>query len=124
MKLIIAGTRTLKVAGHEIADIIESLDLAPTEVVSGLCRGPDSAGLFYAISNDLKTKRFPANWAKHGKKAGIIRNMEMAKYADVLLLIWDGKSKGSKHMLATMKQLGKPVHEILYIDYEEAKEKL
>lgn len=42
---------------------------------------------------------FPANWDKHGKSAGHIRNAEMAKYADALVAFWDGKSKGTKGMI-------------------------
>jgi uncharacterized phage-like protein YoqJ len=36
----------------------------------------------------------------------------MAEYADALLLIWDGESRGSKNMLFNMKKLGKQVFEV------------
>lgn len=32
----------------------------------------------------------------------------MAGYADALIAIWDGKSRGTAHMIETMKKLGKP----------------
>ena len=43
------------------------------------------------------------------KTAGFKRNMKMAEYADVLLAIWDGESKGTKHMIDSMLLLRKPV---------------
>ena len=43
--------------------------------------------------------RVPAKWDIHGKAAGPIRNAEMAKLADMCVLFWDSKSKGTKNML-------------------------
>ena len=44
-------------------------------------------------------KEFPAQWNEFGKRAGYIRNEEMAKYADACVAFWDGESKGTKHMI-------------------------
>lgn len=117
MKLIIAGSRTLLFDGDKIVKILALFDLYAVhidEVVSGCAKGIDSAGEHYAgwFAN-TKLKRFPADWDEHGKAAGHIRNSEMAHYADALLLIWDGKSTGSKNMKETMKKLGKPVYEVV-----------
>lgn len=52
------------------------------------------------------------NWWR-GKEynilAGYQRNERMAVYADALVAFWDGKSKGTKHMIELMEELGKPV---------------
>lgn len=74
------------------------------EIVSGTAKGSDSLGERYAITNSLSLKRFPAKWNKHGKKAGYIRNRQMARYADACIIFWDGKSSGSKHMIEVAKQ--------------------
>ncbi len=58
-------------------------------------------------------KEFPPDWEKHGKAAGPIRNKEMAEYADALLLIWDGKSRGSASMKKEMEKLEKPIYEVI-----------
>lgn len=55
-------------------------------------------GEFYAKSNGIHLKLFPANWNLYKKSAGYIRNEEMAKYADGCVIFWDGYSKGSQHM--------------------------
>jgi hypothetical protein len=63
---------------------------------------------------------FPAKWERYGKRAGPIRNREMADYADVAVVIWDDNSPGSRNMIKTMKDLGKPVfvfdtfHQVFY----------
>ena len=60
---------------------------------------------------------FDADWETHGKAAGPIRNAQMAKYADALLLIWDWKSKGSANMKQEMFKLNKPVYEVIIGEY-------
>lgn len=79
-----------------------------TEVVSGTARGPDTVGAQWAVDQEppIPVKEFPANWNTHGKKAGYLRNKEMADYADALLAIWDGKSKGTKHMIDLASKAG------------------
>lgn len=47
-----------------------------------------------------------ADWDIYGKSAGYIRNAEMAKYADACVVFWDGKSRGTKHMIDLAKKEG------------------
>jgi len=111
MKLIIAGTRTASVEDLEQAVILyRDVIKRASEIVSGGARGTDTHGFDWAWANGIPVKSFVANWAKYGKKAGPFRNMEMAKYADELLAVWDGKSRGTQHMLRVMKVYGKPIH--------------
>jgi hypothetical protein len=113
MKVIIAGSRGLLV----FSDFIESLcnfhRICIEEVVSGTAAGIDKSGEYFAEKYRIPVKKFPANWDKHGKAAGHIRNKEMADYADELILIWDGESRGSANMKENMIKLGKPVYEII-----------
>jgi len=102
MRLIIAGSRNV--------DDYEALRFAMVdsgmwkqhkqsiEVVCGMARGADALGLLFAERNNLAVHKFPADWDKHGKKAGYLRNAEMAKFANACLILWDGQSKGSAHM--------------------------
>ncbi len=109
MKLIIAGGRDC--TNYSILiDAIQELGVpidASTEIVSGMAKGADSLGVDYSIISDLRLHKFPANWDLHGRKAGPLRNIEMGNFADALLALWDGESKGTKHMIdyATKKGL-------------------
>ena len=115
MKVIIAGSRTIlekevvnRVIFNGIYKLVKSEDIAKgnLEIVSGTALGVDRIGEDWAKSFNYKVTRFPANWEKYGKKAGFMRNREMANYADALIAIWDGKSKGTKMMIDIAKKKG------------------
>lgn len=113
MKLIIAGSRRLpmNIGVVEACMILSNYD--PTEIVSGHSGTVDLAGEAWAKVSYLPVTLFVADWDKYKRAAGPIRNAEMAEYADALLLIWDGKSKGSLNMKLTMEKLNKPVYEVI-----------
>lgn len=114
MRLIIAGSR----AGADIGDVNLAVlaaqqewdDCPVTEIVSGGAAGVDLLGEELAATNGVPVKRFPADWATHGKAAGPIRNRQMAEYADALVAVWDGKSRGTKNMIDEAKKRGLPVY--------------
>ena len=110
MKTIIAGGRDITDPRIVTSAVVES-GFAPdtTEVVSGGAAGVDRIGEGMAELAGLKCTIFAADWAKHGRAAGPIRNRQMAAYADRLIAVWDGKSRGTKNMIDEMKKLGKPV---------------
>ena len=106
MKVVIAGSRSIN--SYDLVErTIQDSGYEVTEVVSGRARGVDSLGEHWAERHDIPVKKFPADWDKHGKAAGHIRNAEMAKYADAAILIWDGQSRGTKNMIDNMKKLNK-----------------
>lgn len=103
MKCVIAGSRTIKDYGI-VLDAIEKSGFNITEVVSGTAEGVDKLGERFAMDEAIPITRFPANWKKHGKKAGILRNEEMITYVQQhfggAIVVWDGSSVGSKHTIS------------------------
>ena len=83
-------------------------------IISGCARGADTLGLRYASENAFDVEEYPANWDKYGKKAGYMRNVEMAENADALIAFWDGKSKGTKHMIDIATERNLPIRVIRY----------
>lgn len=73
------------------------------EIVSGTAKGADKLGENYALERGFKIAYFPADWKSYGKRGGYIRNQQMADYSDACICFWDGKSKGTKHMLDIAK---------------------
>lgn len=112
MKIIIAGSRhitdvtqvwmAISQFHHDL--VMSTFSEGITEVVCGCAKGVDTLGEQWAEQFSVPIKRFPADWTQYGRRAGVLRNVQMAKYADALLCIWDGKSKGSEHMLKAAAQ--------------------
>ncbi len=73
-------------------------------VVCGLATGADTLGEQYAKEHGCEIAYFPADWEKFGKRAGFIRNEEMAKNADALIAFWDGQSHGTANMIDLAKR--------------------
>lgn len=65
--------------------------------------GADYLGEQYAEENGFEVYPMPALWKRFGKRAGMLRNFEMACYADALIAFWDGESPGTKNMIECMK---------------------
>ncbi len=98
MKVIIAGSRSIT-SYDRVKRAIEQSGFEITEVVSGRAEGVDKLGERYARDMKVGCKEFPADWGKHGRKAGFLRNQKMAEYADGLIAVWDGRSNGTAHMI-------------------------
>lgn len=111
MKVIIAGSRHMPFSKYDLIQKAITLSgFNVEEVVCGQAPGADTYGAKWAYTNKIPIKNFPAEWSKYGKKAGPIRNQQMADYADALIVfIWNG-SRGSQDMLSRMQKMGKPVY--------------
>jgi hypothetical protein len=103
MKVIIAGTRTIRDYAAVVRAIKES-GFTITQVVSGAAWGVDRLGERWAEANNVPIERFHAEWNRYGRAAGPRRNVRMAEYADALILVWDGRSAGSRNMLFEAKK--------------------
>jgi len=114
MKLIIAGSRDIINGVHLLNGILKFglCNKNISEIVSGRCKGVDLLGEDFATFHKIPIKSFPVKWklpnGKTDYEAGKKRNVLMAYYADALLAVWDGKSSGTRHMIKTMRTLGKP----------------
>lgn len=109
MKVIIAGTRDIK-DYKLVVDTIQKSGYNITEVVSGCATGVDWLGEQWARTNNIPVKEMPADWNRYGKSAGPYRNKAMADYADAAIVIWDGKSRGTRNMIENMIRRKKPYH--------------
>jgi hypothetical protein len=117
MKIIIAGGRDFIPEDRHIIFLENIYDINHIEeVVSGCAKGADLFGEVWAEDKKITIKRFPADWKKYGKRAGILRNIQMAEYSDALCAFWDGKSKGTKHMIDEAHRRGLSIYVSNYGD--------
>lgn len=109
MRTIIAGSRSC-LAPQELLIAIAECGWTPTTVISGNARGADRLGEWWAAKHQVPCEKFPADWVLFGKSAGYRRNEVMADNAEALIALWDGQSKGTKHMIDIARRKGLRVY--------------
>lgn len=135
-KIIIAGSRSfddydlLEAECDKILseNVSSEYDI---EIVSGCAKGADKLGEEYAARRGFDVRQFPAMWNrwrnkppsevkvnkaghKYWTRAGIERNIEMANYADMLIVFWDGNSVGTAHMLSIAERKGLIIRKCIF----------
>ena len=115
MKIIIAGSRNITKEDFQVAVGKSQLLKSATTIISGTARGADQLGEEWAKEREIPIERYPADWAKYGKRAGYLRNRQMSQVSDGCLCIWDGKSPGTKLMMNISRESGLFL-EIYYTD--------
>ena len=103
MKTIIAGSRTIN-DYDLLKEVILKSEFEIDCVISGFANGVDMLGVKYAGEKELALMVYKADWNRYGKKAGYIRNEEMAQVGDALIYLYDGVSKGTQHMINLAKE--------------------
>lgn len=78
-------------------------------IISGAASGVDSLAIRYASERGFECLQFPADWETHGKVAGPIRNAQMVSKSTHIVAFWDGKSRGTRNLIAESKKAGKPL---------------
>lgn len=101
LKLIIAGGRNFNNYAllKEKVDYYLQNNKEDVEIISGKASGADFLGEKYAKEKGYPIVPFPAEWSKYGPSAGPRRNEEMARYANVCIVFWDGQSTGTGNMI-------------------------
>jgi hypothetical protein len=110
MRLAIVGSRSIQ--DKELIYFYAS-KYNPDVVLCGGARGPDLLGSYWAKDNLIPVEYFIPKWEEIGKSAGILRNKQMSDSATHILAFWDGKSKGTKHMIEYSRMNNKAVEVIL-----------
>lgn len=109
MRTIIAGSRHITDPA-ELEAAMRDIDWHPSAIITGGARGADQLGNDWANANGLPLAIYYANWRECGRRAGPLRNEEMAKNADALVALWDGDSAGTQNMINAARAKGLRVH--------------
>lgn len=108
MKLLIAGSRD-----------ITDFDLAPyisaevTHIISGGANGVDTLAEDYADKHRISKTVLRPDYSRYKKGAPLKRNDEMVEMADEVLVIWNGRSRGTRHTIDYAKKMGKKINVII-----------
>ena len=101
MKVAVVGSRSI--FATDIGIYISDGD----EIVSGGAVGVDSCAAEYAKKNGLKLTVFLPQYERYGRAAPIVRNKKIVDYADKIVVLWDGKSKGTLSVIKYAEKTGK-----------------
>jgi len=89
-----------------------------TAVVTGGARGIDTLAFQAAETVGIRNLQFLPDRTKfRGKtilKAFQVRNQQIVENCDVLLAVWDGRSRGTENTLAYARKVRKPAFLITY----------
>lgn len=108
MKLAIVGSRAFTETNSLETFILEHIDMNQvTHIVSGGARGADTCAEKIADKYGKELIVFKPDWDKYGKSAGYRRNVDIITNSDVVVAVWDGQSKGTKHSIDIANQLQK-----------------
>lgn len=116
MKLLICGGRDLdETKAFEAISFwitVNYFFVEELEIIHGGARGADTAAGNYARHHQHKENVFEADWKRHGKAAGMIRNRLMLTNGqpDAILALSGGK--GTANMMDISRKAGIPVYEL------------
>ena len=121
-RILISGSRDLTPSGDDFENALTILKQEPYGfeefiVVHGGARGVDREGGDWALTSGYEEEVHYADWDKHSKAAGHIRNAEMVNSGiDLAIVFWDGESKGTTGTMKLLRQKKIPhVVTILYV---------
>jgi hypothetical protein len=78
-------------------------------IVSGGAPGVDSAAEVAAQGSGRAVLVFDADWQKHGRRAGPLRNAQIVENADRVVAFWNGRSRGTLNTVVLATEAGLPV---------------
>ncbi len=107
MRVAVIGSRD---ADESVEALIrDNLPPYTTEIVSGGAKGVDEAARKVAAALGIPFREFLPDYDTYGKRAPLVRNDQIIDYADMVLAFWDGKSSGTKYVVASCLKRSKRV---------------
>lgn len=103
MKVAVIGSRGITI------ELDRYLPVGITEIVSGGAKGIDTIARDYAHKHGIKLTEFLPDYEKYGRAAPLKRNIQIIRYADMVLAFWDGSSHGTLHVIKNCEKLKKRV---------------
>ena len=101
----VVGSRGVKSCAALLARLAE---LNPAEVVSGGAAGVDALAATWARTHGVLLTELRPDYAAHGPTAAPhVRNAEIVRRASLVLVVWDGRSKGTLSALKAARRLGR-----------------
>lgn len=86
-------------------------------LIHGDARGADRLAGDWALQRGIEVLSCPADWRRHGRAAGMLRNKQMLKYEPELLVAFPGGT-GTKNMITLARDAG---IQVVHVKAKEAR---
>lgn len=105
MRIVVCGGRDY----HEKECVFETLSNMHNEkrikiIAHGDASGADRLAGLWALKNNVTCVTFRANWTTHGKRAGVLRSLQMLKEFRPNVLVAFPGGKGTAHTIRLARQ--------------------
>jgi len=109
MRVAIIGSRKIEYSEKIIKLLLNNIPCGCSEIVSGGAVGIDRLAAKTAQLLDIHTVEIRPDYQSFGKAAPLVRNRDIARYADCVMALWDYKSCGTRSVILDCLESGKPV---------------
>ena len=118
-KLLVCGSRTINNSEWVFSEIEKyisesNLQYSDIHIIEGEASGVDKISKQFAQSKNISVIEMPADWKAYGRAAGPIRNEQMVRLCDQCLILWDGKSRGTKNDIDLCDKYNKSNKIVIY----------
>ena len=104
MKIAIVGSRSLDL---ELPESLIGTEMK--QIISGGAKGIDRCARAYAKQHRIQILEILPEYNLYGRSAPLRRNDWILELSDMILIFWDGKSRGSNYMIENCRKLQKPM---------------
>ena len=105
MRVLVCGGRDYQDRARACA-VLDDLPRDDLTIICGAANGADSLAADWALARRAELKWFPAEWRKHGKAAGPIRNQKMLDEGKPDLMIAFPGGRGTADMVRRAESAG------------------
>lgn len=84
-------------------------------VIQGGARGADHLGRLWAEQHDVDVEEYAADWQKHGRRAGPIRNQRMIDEGKPNMVVAFPGGRGTADMIRRARLAGLPLIEVCLV---------
>lgn len=112
MRYLVCGGRKYSDAAA-MSTVLHSFVCINDVIIAGEAPGADTLAREYAEQVQCGYSGFPADWEKHGKSAGVLRNIQMLVEGKPDMVIAFPGGKGTEHMIFLARKDGIPVLRVI-----------